>query len=386
MEREISVSIGEIILKGKNRKYFVDRLVDQIKIAIEDIGYEKLYKDQGKIYIKADENNYPEMINRLKNVFGLVYISTCIKVDKDFDEIKKASVELMKEKIDKDGPKTFKVETNRVDKSYPVKSPEVSRIIGGEILKNIDIKVDVHNPETYLYIDIRGYAYIYTDRIEGARGMPNSTNGRGLVLLSGGIDSPVAAYLMASRGVNITALHFHSYPFTNKRAEDKVKDLARILTRYIGNITLYSVNILDIQKALNKNTPEEEMTILSRRFMMRIAEKICKKDNIQGIITGEAIGQVASQTMEGLIAIEDATNIPILRPLIAFDKIDIIAIAKKIGTYDTSIIPLKDSCTVFLPKNPLIKPRIRDLERSEEKLDIEGLVNSAIENMEVFKI
>lgn len=387
MEKVLSVSMGEIALKGGNRKYFEDRLVRQIIRAIKDIGFEKIYKEQGKIYIEAEEYKFPQMINRLKKVFGLVYISPCLRLDKDMDQIQEAAINIMGRKIERDNPKSFKVLTNRTDKKFPIKSPEVCRHIGGLILKNFkELKVDVHNPDTYLYIDIKDRVYIYTDRFSGTGGMPTATNGRGLLLLSGGIDSPVAGYLMAKRGVEISALHFHSYPFTSERAEEKVKDLGKILARYTGKIKMYSVNILDIQKEINEKCDPAEMTVLSRRFMMRIGEEIAKAHGIDALITGENLGQVASQTIQGITVINDAVNLPIFRPLIGFDKVDIINIARDIETYETSILPFEDCCTVFLPKRPVIKPRIKDMEKSEEGLDVNGLVSRAIENMEIYTI
>ena len=293
MDRVISVSFGEIALKAGNRKYFEDKLIKQMRKAMSGITYEKIYKEQGKIYIEAAEENFPQIINRLKKVFGLVYISPCIRIEKEFEEIKKASIEAAKEKMESGNFTTFKVDTNRGDKNFPMKSPEMSREIGGVILNNFnDLTVDVHKPDFYLYIDIKQYAYIYTVKVKGYGGLPLGTNGKGLLLLSGGIDSPVAGFMMARRGVEINAVHYHSYPFTSERAEEKVKDLALILSRYIGPIKIYSVNIINIQKEINKNCPADEMTILSRRFMMRIAERIAVENNYQALITGESLGQV----------------------------------------------------------------------------------------------
>ncbi len=379
--------MGEIALKGGNRRYFEDRLIKQIIRAIKDIGYEKIYKEQGKIYIEAEDFKFPEMINILKKVFGLVYISPCIRVNKDVNQIEKATLDIMKDKIEKDKFKSFKVMVNRADKNFPIKSPEMCRNIGGLILENFqELKVDVHKPDEYLYIDIKENAYIYIDRYEGTGGMPTATGGRGLLLLSGGIDSPVAGYLMAKRGIEISALHFHSYPFTSERAEEKVKGLASILARYTGSIKMYSVNILNIQKEINEKCNKSEMTILSRRFMMRIGEAISRKHKIDALITGESLGQVASQTIQGITAINDSVDLPILRPLISHDKVDIIKIARDIETYETSILPFEDSCTVFLPKRPVIKPRIKDIKKSEENLDVDFLINDAIENMEIYTI
>ncbi len=387
MEKVLSLSLGEIILKGRNRSYFENKLISQIKRATSDIGYKNIYKNQGKVYIEADEVDFPQLIKRLEKVFGIVYISPCIRVDKDIKKIERAVIEVVKNKLLNSKVRTFKVETNRVDKSFKIKSPAMSAKMGGVILKNIEgLKVDVHNPDMYLYIDIKERAYIYTDRYEGTRGMPAGTNGKGMLLLSGGIDSPVAGYLMARRGIALSAVHYHSYPFTNQRAEDKVKELAKILSRYLGPIKLYSINIIDIQKEINKNCPASEMTIISRRFMMRIAERIALKEGLGALITGENLGQVASQTLEGLTVTNSSVDLPVFRPLIGFDKNNIINIAKEIETYETSILPYEDCCTVFLPKNPVIKPRIKDIEKSEESLDIYGLIDSAIEKMDIYTI
>lgn len=387
MEKVISVSLGEIVLKGLNRKYFEDKLIKQIRKAINDLGYEKIYKEQGKIYIEADEGVFTQITHRLRKVFGLVYISPCIKVEKDMEKIGEAAVELIKNKLAESSYRTFKVETSRSDKSFPIKSPDISRTIGGVILRNFnELKVDVHNPDIYLYVDIKQNAYIYIDRIKGYGGLPLGTNGKGLLLLSGGIDSPVAGFMMAKRGVEISCVHYHSYPFTSERAEEKVKDLAHILSRYMGEIKMYSVNILNIQKAINKNCPENQMTILSRRFMMRIAERIALENDYNALITGENLGQVASQTIYGLNATNRSVSLPVFRPLIGFDKVDIIEIAKDIETYETSIQPYEDCCTVFLPKHPVTKPKVEDIEESEKALDIELLIEDAIENMKIYTI
>lgn len=384
MEKVLSVSLGEIALKGLNRKYFEDQLIKQIRRAIKDIRYEKIYKEQGKIYIEGNEDGFPQMINRLKKVFGLVYISPCIRVDKNIEDIKVAVIEAMREKTQKHKIQTFKVDTNRADKNFPMKSPEISKQMGGIILKNFnDLKVDVHNPDTFLYIDIKVNTYIYTEKIKGCGGMPIGTNGNGLLLLSGGIDSPVAGYMMAKRGIGISCVHYHSYPFTSERSEEKVKDLATILSRYTGKIKMYIVNILPIQKEINSKCKENQMTILSRRFMMRIAEKIALENDIDALITGESLGQVASQTIQGISVTNSSVNLPVLRPLIGFDKVDIIDISKDIETYETSILPFEDCCTVFLPKHPVTKPKLIDIEKSEELLDIDYLVDKAIEDMKI---
>ena len=283
--------------------------------------------------------------------------------------------------------RTFKVETSRSDKSYPLKSPEISRKVGGLILRNFqDVKVDVHNPDVYLYVDIKDNAYVYTERIKTHGGLPAGTGGKGLLLLSGGIDSPVAGFIMAKRGLTINAVHYHSYPFTSERAEEKVKDLAETLARYTGKIKFFSVNLLEIQKEINSKCPEREMTILSRRFMMRIAERIASDNKYHALITGESLGQVASQTVQGIAVTNNAVKLPVFRPLIGMDKVDIVRIAEDIETYDISIRPFEDCCTVFLPKHPVTKPRVEDIVKSEEALDVDSLVENAVKNMKVYTI
>ncbi|MCK9443862.1 MAG: tRNA 4-thiouridine(8) synthase ThiI [Tissierellaceae bacterium] len=382
MKELISVSFGEIALKGLNRRYFEDQLIKNIRRAIKDLNIERIYKEQGKVYIEAPKPNFPKIISRLKKVFGLVNISPCIRVDKTMEAIEEASIKAITSKDD--GIRTFKVQTNRADKNFPIKSPEVSRIMGGIVLNKFsDLKVDVHNPDMYLYIDIKQNAYVYTEKIRGYGGLPIGTNGKALLLLSGGIDSPVAGFMMAKRGVEISAVHYHSYPFTSERSEEKVKELAGILSRYTGKIKMYSVNILEIQKQINLKCKENEMTILSRRFMMRLAEKIAEKEGLNGLITGESLGQVASQTIEGIGVTNASVKLPVFRPLIGFDKVDIVHIAKDIETYETSILPFEDCCTVFLPKHPVTKPKLEDILKSEELLDVEYLVDEALENMKV---
>lgn len=385
MKRVLGISFGELMLKGANRKLFTDRAIKKIKRAIRSFHYDQLYMQMGKFYIDADPAQYPEMTEAIRKVFGIVNISPSIRVEKDMASIEEGVLEEIKQYQGQ--TKTFKVFVNRVDKSFTPKSPELSRELGAFILRNSEgLTVDIHNPQISVYVDIKEKAYIYTRRIPGIGGLPIGSSGKGMVLLSGGIDSPVAAFMVAKRGVEISGVHFHSYPFTSDRAFEKVRDLAEILTEYIGGMTLYSVNLLPIQKAIGENCREREMTILSRRFMMRIADRIAKEKGAQMLITGESLGQVASQTIEGLTASGAVTDLPILRPLVGLDKTEIIKIAEEIGTYETSILPFEDCCTVFLPKRPVTKPRLSDLERSEEALDVEGLVKQAVEEMEVFRI
>ncbi len=384
MENVISVSLGEIALKGLNRGSFEAVLIKQIKKAIKDFGFSNVYKDQGKIYIEADERYFSLIVKRLTKVFGIVYISPCLRVEKNIESIEQAAKIMMMKAIDEKKVSTFKVKTNRVDKEFPIKSPEFSGRIGEVLLKTFDdIKVDVHNPDTFLYIDIKKECYVYTEKVKGYGGLPVGTNGKGLLLLSGGIDSPVAGFLMAKRGVKLSIIHYHSYPFTSERSEQKVKELAEMLTHFNGEIKFYSINILNIQKAIHESCPEDEMTIISRRFMMRIADMVAEKEGCDAIITGESLGQVASQTIDGIKVTNNIVDRPVFRPLIGFDKVEIIKIAKDIETYEKSIEPFDDCCTVFLPKHPVTRPKIETIEESEKKLNIDELIEEALNKITV---
>lgn len=383
----MALSLGELVLKGKNRYKFVNKLISTIKRNLRNIDHGKIYQNMGKVYVELVADNEDKMINRLKHVFGIVYIAPCYVVETNWDKIEECVTRIVDETLKKNPSyKTFKVKTNRGDKSFPLNSMEISAKIGGIVLKNFDIKVDVHKPDFYVYCDLKKDTYIYVDKFKAYGGLPSGTNGRGLLLLSGGIDSPVAGFLMAKRGVLVDCLHFHSYPFTSERAEEKVKKLAEDISAFSGELTFYSVNILDIQKEINVNCPEDEMTIISRRFMMRIADKIAREGGYDCIITGENLGQVASQTIDGLKVTNDITEKLVFRPLIGMDKVNIIDIAKDIDTYDTSILPFEDCCTVFLPKHPLLTPTVEGIVKSEEQLDCDKLVDEALSKMKIEKI
>ncbi|WP_270596553.1 tRNA uracil 4-sulfurtransferase ThiI [Anaerococcus vaginalis] len=388
MEDLLSVSFGELFLKGKNRNKFFKAAIDNIKRNIKDIGYEDMYLESSKLYIKADKNDFDDLIREIKKVFGIIYISEIKRCDKKIESIEDALKEILDNMDIKN--KSFKVITNRVDKTFEIKSPEFSQMMGGFILKNYakknNLKVDVHNPDFKVFIDIKKYAYVYANRHEGMGGLPLGSSGNGLLLLSGGIDSPVAGFMMAKRGMRINCLHFHSYPFTSKRALQKAIDLGKILSQYTGNMRIYSVNMAEIYKSINKNCHRNQTTILSRRFMMRIAEKISEKNSYDALITGESLGQVASQTIESMTVIEDATKLPIFKPLIALDKTEIIDRALFIDSYEKSIEPYDDCCSIFAPSNPITKPKLKYIKESESNLDIENLENKAIENMEIFDI
>lgn len=311
-----------------------------------------------------------------------------MECESTMEAIGKAAVEYMLGVIEERGAKTFKVAAKRADKNFPVKSPEIGRIIGGDILKGCKVlKVDVHNPDCMLFVDVRhDRTYIYQDKIAGFGGLPLGTNGKGLTLLSGGIDSPVATWMMAKRGMMIEALHFHSYPYTSQRAQEKVEDLAKIVATYCGRFKMHVINLLPIQEKIVENCPEEETTILVRRFMMRIAQKIAEKTDCTMLITGENLGQVASQTAEALVVTDASVTMPVMRPLIAMDKVDIMDKAQEIGTYETSIQPYEDCCTVFLPKHPTTKPKLEKILASESKLDCEALIEAAVESEEIVDI
>lgn len=373
---------GEIGVKGKNRYIFENKLIRNIRNMLKPMGKFNVYKEYGRIYIDVDDSNYEAVIEEVRKVFGVVGVCPAIKRDQDYDLLKETALYMLKERVAQ-GAKTFKVASKRGDKSFRLTSQEMSIDIGGYVLSklnNPDIRVDVRNPEVTITCEYRKeHILVYTDAVAAYGGLPLGTNGKAITLLSGGIDSPVASWLVAKRGVDIEAVHFHSYPFTNERSQEKVRDLARILSKYCGPIKLHMVNILDIQKAIAEKCNEEETTILSRRFMMRIAEEIARSRYCDALITGESIGQVASQTMQGIVCTNAAVSLPIFRPLIAMDKVDIIKLAEEIGTYDTSIIPETDCCALFSPKKPVTKPRLERIEKSESKLDVEGLIKATVE-------
>ncbi|EGC82683.1 tRNA uracil 4-sulfurtransferase ThiI [Anaerococcus prevotii] len=386
MQWLLAVSFGEIFLKGRNRNTFYKTATNNIKRNIKDIGYEDMYSESSKLYIKANRKDFDRLTEEIKKVFGIVYISEVVKCEKTLEDISKTSKEMIKY-YEKEKDLTFKVESKRTDKSFSLTSPELNAKIGADILKGYnDLKVDIHNPDFTVFIDVKSSAYIYIKRTRGLGGLPLGSSGEGLLLLSGGIDSPVAGFMMAKRGMNINAIHFHSYPFTSKRAHQKAMDLAKILSKYTGKMTVYSINLAEIYKAISKNCPRRETTILSRRFMMRIASKISEKYEYQALITGESLGQVASQTIESMSVINESSKYPILRPLIAMDKKDIIEISEKIGSYEKAIEPYDDCCSIFAPDSPVTKPKLKYIEKSEENLDIESLEDEAINNMEIIEI
>ena len=343
---------------------------------------------QSTIFVepKDEDIDLDEAVDILQKVYGIIALTKAAVVEKDFEAIKETAVTYLKDELME--AKTFKVEAKRADKNFPVKSPEIGRIIGAKVLVGCKVlKVNVHEPDVLLHVDVRSdKAYIYEGKVNGFGGLPLGTNGKGMILLSGGIDSPVAAWMMAKRGMMIEAVHFHSYPYTSPRAQEKVEDLARILSGYVGKFKMHTVNLLPIQEQIVMNCPEEETTILVRRFMMRIAERIAEKTDCMMLITGENLGQVASQTAESLVVTDASVSKPVMRPLIAMDKTEIMDKAKEIGTYEKSIEPYEDCCTVFLPKHPTTKPRLEKILESESKLDCEALIEAAVASAEISKV
>ncbi len=384
MNKVIIIRYCEIHLKKKNRGYFERMLGENINRALASLNY-KYVKIHARYLIEEfDDCDYDEILSRLLKVGGIHSVSPAIVIKSDAEEIYKNVLELCEGKSG-----TFKVETNRADKTFPVHSVDMSAEAGGRILEaNESLSVNLKHPDFVVNIDIResGETLIYTDVIKGMGGLPVGSAGKGLLLLSGGIDSPVAGYMVAKRGMRIKALHFHSYPYTSDAAKQKVIDLAKIIAPYTGGVDLYTVSVTHIQEAIHRDCPEEMMITILRRFMMRIASLMCDKLGTQAIITGESLGQVASQTIESLTTSNAVATYPVLRPLIAFDKLDIIAIAEKIGTYETSILPYEDCCTVFLPRFPLIRPQLDKVEKFESKLDVDGLIKEAMSTIEKIKI
>lgn len=383
------VRCGEVALKGMNKPYFERMLVDRIRKNLKEFHGVDVRRQEGLIFVRADKAlDIQAIIKQVSKVFGVASISQAVEAPSELDAIGAEAVKYMLDLIEKKGVKTFKVEAKRADKNFPVKSPEIGRIIGAKVLIGCKVlKVDVHEPDVLLHVDVRSdRTYIYDAKIQGFGGLPLGTNGKGMVLLSGGIDSPVAAWMMAKRGMLIEAVHFHSYPYTSPRAQEKVEDLARIVASYCGRFKLHCVNLLPIQEQIVANCPEEETTIHVRMFMMRIAERIARDTGCMMLITGENLGQVASQTAEALVVTDSAVSMPVMRPLIAMDKTDIMDKAQGIGTFETSIQPYEDCCTVFLPKHPSTKPHLDRILASESVLDIDGLVDAAVAAREVINI
>lgn len=380
MNKILLIKYGEIALKGKNRYRFEDKLISNLKVILNDTKGSKVRKIYGRLLIEVPEID-EEIINKVRKVFGITSVCPAISVGLDLQEIKDASLILLQ----KSPGKTFKVNTKRPNKGFPITSPEISREVGAHLLINTeDWTVDVHKPDAQIFIEVRPEgSFIYTQGYPGNGGLPVGMTGKAVLLISGGIDSPVAGWLSMKRGVEIVGLHFHSYPYTSERAKQKVLDLVGELTTYKGYIKVYINHFTEIQKAIKEDCPRELYVTIMRRMMFRIAAKIAGRETALALITGENLGQVASQTLESMNVINEVVSLPVIRPLVTMDKIEIIEIAKRINTYETSIQPYEDCCTIFLPANPATKPKLHKVIAAEEKLHIEELIQESMEKTEV---
>ena len=382
------IKYAEIGVKGKNKYLFEEALVQQIKYALKRCeGEFKVTRTDGRIYVHAlSEFDYDEAVDNLKTVFGISGICPVIHVeDEGYEKLAQKLVEYV-DKIYEDKNITFKVHARRARKNYPMNSMELNMELGGAVLDAFpEMKVDVHHPDVMLHVEIREKIYIYSVEIPGPGGMPVGSNGKAMLLLSGGIDSPVAGYMIAKRGVKIDAVYFHAPPYTSDRAKQKVIDLAKLVSRYAGPVYLHIINFTDIQLYIYEKCPHEELTIIMRRYMMKIAERIAKENECLGLITGESIGQVASQTVQSLAVTNEVCTLPVFRPLIGFDKMEIVDVSEKIGTYETSILPYEDCCTIFVAKHPVTKPNLNVIKRHEQNLEekIEELVQKALDTDEL---
>lgn len=391
MYKAFLVKYGEIGIKGKNRYLFEDMLVKQINHALKPVDGEfEVRKEQGRIYVEmTGEYDYDETVEALSRVFGIVgFCPVVIVEDEGFDKLAEEVIAYI-DRAYPDKHMTFKVNARRARKNYPMDSMEINSELGGRILDAYpEMSVDVHNPDMMLNVEIRPQINIYSHEIPGPGGMPVGSNGKAMLLLSGGIDSPVAGYMIAKRGVALEATYFHAPPYTSERAKQKVVDLARIVARYSGPINLNVVNFTDIQLYIYEQCPHEELTIIMRRYMMKISEYFAEQSKCLGLITGESIGQVASQTMQSLAATNEVCTMPVYRPLIGFDKQEIVAVSEKIDTYETSILPFEDCCTIFVAKHPVTKPNLKAIQRSETKLaeKIDELMQTAIDTVETIHI
>lgn len=379
----VIIRYSEIHLKGNNREFFESALISNIKHVLQDYTYEFARSNARYIIRKFDESQLEQIVDAVKNVFGVHSLSVAEEVDSNVEQIKAAALALAPTSG------SFKVNTNRADKKFPIHSMNLSADIGGDILEaNPSLTVDLFHPDHVVNIDIRenGKTFVYSEIIKAVNGMPVGTAGKGVVMLSGGIDSPVAAYMMAKRGMTLRAVHFHSFPYTSMQAKQKVLDLAKLVKKYSLRMTVDVVSFTEIQTAIHEKCPEEYMITIMRRFMMRIAEKLARMNGCGAVITGESLGQVASQTLESITSTNSVANIPVFRPLIGFDKDEIIEIAERIGTFKTSILPYEDCCTIFLPKKPVTKPRLDAVLKVENALDVDTLVNNAMQNIETIVI
>ncbi len=384
----ILLKLGEMVLKGLNRRSFEDKLQANIYRRLNNLGQFRVYTRQSTTYVEpmTDECDMDGAWEALVRVFGVVGLSRARACEKDKDAILSAAQEYLDGKLS--AARTFKVETKRADKTFPMTSIQLSQYVGGELDELYpDLKVDVHNPELTVHIEIRDYAaFVHADPEPGAGGLPVGVNGRAVSLLSGGIDSPVASWMIAKRGVALEMVHFFSYPYTSNEAKEKVLDLARLLTPWCGRLTVHVVPFTAIQEELRRSVPQELFTLVMRRFMMRISQRVAQRCGAKALVTGECLGQVASQTMEAMAVTGAVVELPILRPVVGMDKEDIVRIARKIGTFETSILPYEDCCTVFTPRHPRLRPTPEELEAAEQGLDIEGMVQAAVDGIERIQV
>lgn len=384
MNDMILLKQGEIVLKGLNRKFFEGKLIANINRRLRPYGKFEVFATQSTVYVEplSEECDMDGAFEAMKKVFGAVGVNRALACEKDKDAVFEAAKTYLAKEMS--AAKSFKVETKRSDKSFPMSSIEVSQYIGGLLSETFpQIKVDVHDPELTVCVEIRERAaYVHGNPCPGAGGMPVGCNGSAVTLLSGGIDSPVSSYLIARRGIHLVPVHFFSFPYTSELAKEKVMDLAKILTGWCGRLTVEVVPFTHIQEEIRQKCPEEYFTLLMRRFMMRISEKIAEQNGCKALVTGENLGQVASQTMEALRVTEECVSLPVLRPLIGLDKADIVKYARDIGTFDTSILPYEDCCTVFTPRHPKTKPHLEDVLAAESVLDVETLINEALSGVE----
>ena len=380
MNEMILLKLGEMVLKGLNRRSFEDKLQANIYRRLNNLGQFRVYTRQSTTYVEpmTDACDMDGAWEALTKVFGVVGLSRARACEKDKDDILSAAREYLNDKLS--AARTFKVETKRADKTFPMTSIQLSQYVGGELDEFYpDLKVDVHNPELTVHIEVRDYAaFVHADPEPGAGGLPVGINGRAVSLLSGGIDSPVASWMIAKRGVALEMVHFFSYPYTSNEAKEKVIDLARLLTPWCGRLTVHVVPFTAIQEELRRSVPQELFTLVMRRFMMRISEKVAQRCGARALVTGECLGQVASQTMEAMAVTGAVASLPILRPVVGMDKEDIVKIARKIGTFETSVLPYEDCCTVFTPRHPRLRPTLEELEAAEQGLDIAGMVQAAV--------
>lgn len=386
MKTALVVRYAEIHLKGLNRPYFERMLVDRIRNALFSIPA-RIEREQGRVFVyDIPESDIEKSVSRICSVFGVHSVSPAYCVPKEWDAICSSAIELVREKTHI--PSTFKCFAKRSDKRFPMTSEQICRELGHVLLEKYPtLTVDVHQPKIRVNVEIRqSTAFIYTDEFKGVGGMPVGTNGKAMLLISGGIDSPVAGYMISKRGVSLAAVHFYSYPYTSERARDKVIELAKIVSRYAGDIDLYLVSFTEIQLTIYEKCPSSETTVLMRRLMMKIAERLAAQCGAQALITGESIGQVASQTMDSLVCTDDAVSMPVFRPLIGFDKEEIVEKAQMIGTFETSIMPFEDCCTVFVPQHPVTRPKLSQLRESESLVDFEPMIQTALDTAELMKI